>query len=64
MDACTDGGDRLEDLIARLWAGGAEGRDRVRALLVAIEIVAPSAIDQAHARRVSRQLGTRVKPAA
>lgn len=64
MDACTNGGDRLEDLIARLWAGGAEVRNRARALLLAIEVVAPSAIDQAHAWRVARQLGQLVKPAA
>lgn len=63
MDASTTGPQSLEDLIARLWAGGAEGRERVWALLVAIEAVAPSAIDRAHARRVSRQLGMLVTPA-
>lgn len=63
MDASTTGTQSLEDLITRLWAGGAEGRQRVWALLVAIEAVAPSAIDRAHARRVSRQLGMLVTPA-
>lgn len=46
----------LEALVARLWSGGSEGRDRLWALLCAIETVAPAAIDRAHARRISRQL--------
>jgi len=62
MDASTTGPHGLEELIARLWAGGTEGRDRLWALLVAIEAVAPAAIDRAHARRVSRQLKLPVTP--
>lgn len=62
MDASTTAGQSLEDLISRLWAGGVEGRHRVWLLLVAIESVAPGAIDKAHARRVSRQLGLPVAP--
>lgn len=55
--------DGLEELIARLWASGATGRDRVGALLTAIETVAPAAIDRAHARRVGRQLRLSETPA-
>ncbi len=62
MDARTNGSQGLEELVARLWAGGAEGRDRLWSLLVAIEAVAPAAIDRAHARRVSRQLGLPLTP--
>lgn len=57
MEMNTTGTESLDDLIARLWAGGLAGRDRVGALLAAIEAVAPAALDQAHARRVARQLG-------
>lgn len=57
MDAGLNDTDGLDGLIGRLWAAGPGGRDRVAALLSAIEAVAPAAIDQAHARRVARQLG-------
>lgn len=59
MDLRPPDAEDLRDLVARLWAGGADGRDRVTALLSAIEIVAPAAVDQAHARRVARQLDLR-----
>lgn len=62
MDAQANGTQGLEDLVARLWAGGAEGRERLWSLLVAIETVAPTAIDRAHARRVARQLGLPLTP--
>lgn len=56
MDSRASVAEDLRDLVARLWTGGADGRDRVKALLSAIEVVAPAAVDQAHARRVARQL--------
>ena len=62
MDASTTGPQSLEELVARLWSGGAEGRERLWDLLVAIETVAPAAIDRAHARRISRQLKLPVTP--
>lgn len=62
MDANATGVMSLEDLVARLWSGGTEGRERLWALLVAIEAVAPAAIDRAHARRISRQLNLPVTP--
>lgn len=62
MDANATGVMSLEDLGARLWSGGTEGRERLWALLVAIEAVAPAAIDRAHARRISRQLNLPVTP--
>lgn len=62
MDADVTGAMSLEDLVARLWSGGTEGRERLWALLVAIEAVAPAAIDRAHARRISRQLNLPVTP--
>ena len=62
MDGSATGPQGLQELVARLWSGGPEGRDRLWALLVAIESVAPAAIDRVHARRVSRQLKLPVTP--
>lgn len=56
MDRRETRADGLEDLIAGLWGRGEAGRAKVRGLLLAIEAAAPAAIDQAHARRVGRQL--------
>lgn len=47
----------LDRLVAHLWSSGEHGRSHVRALLSAIETVAPEAVDQVQARRIGRLLG-------
>ncbi len=47
----------LDHLVADLWARSSDGQGRVRALLDAIDAVAPGAVDQVQARCIGRLLG-------